>query len=145
MKTLIIAVLFTFIGFSNLSAQDCQTDLSTAKEIAKKEKKPIVLVFQGSDWCGPCIKLDREVWSTDEFKKYSKDHFVMLKADFPKRSKNALSKEQQERNNALAEKYNKNGYFPFVVVLNAKGEVKGSTGYKKMEVVQFEKLLSSYN
>ncbi len=145
MKTLIIAVLFTFIGFSNLSAQDWQTDLSTAKEIAKKEKKPIVLVFQGSDWCGPCIKLDREVWSTDEFKKYSKDHFVMLKADFPKRSKNALSKEQQERNNALAEKYNKNGYFPFVVVLNAKGEVKGSTGYKKMEVVQFEKLLSSYN
>lgn len=145
MKKVLITLLFTFIGFSSLFAQDWQTDLSTAKEIAKKEKKPIVLVFQGSDWCGPCIKLDREVWSTDEFKKYSKDHFVMLKADFPKRSKNALSKEQQERNNALAEKYNKNGYFPFVVVLNEKGEVKGSTGYQKMEAVQFEKLLSSFN
>ena len=145
MKRFIFTLLFTFAGLSSVFAQDWQTDLSTAKEIAKKEKKPIVLVFQGSDWCGPCIKLDREVWSTDEFKKYSKEHFVMLKADFPKRSKNALSKEQQERNNALAEKYNKNGYFPFVVVLNAKGEVKGTTGYQKMEAVQFEKLLSSYN
>ena len=145
MKRVLFTLLFTFIGFSSLFAQDWQTNLATAKEIAKKEKKPIVLVFQGSDWCGPCIKLDRDVWSTEEFKKYSKEHFVMLKADFPKRSKNALSKEQQERNNALAEKYNKNGYFPFVVVLNAKGEVKGTTGYKKMEAVQFEKLLSSYN
>ncbi len=145
MKRVLFTVLFTFIGFSSLFAQDWQTDFTTAKEIAKKEKKPIVLVFQGSDWCGPCIKLDREVWSTEEFKKYSKDHFVMLKADFPKRSKNALSKEQQDHNNALAEKYNNNGYFPFVVVLNSKGEVKGSTGYKKMGPEQFEKLLSSYN
>lgn len=145
MKKFLITALFTLLGLSGLFAQDWQTDFSKAKEIAKNEKKPIVLVFQGSDWCGPCIKLDREVWSTDEFKKYSKDHFVMLKADFPKRSKNALSKEQQDHNNALAEKYNKNGYFPFVVVLNSKGEVKGSTGYKKMDPVKFEKLLSSYN
>tara|TARA_R100001369_G_scaffold92866_1_gene140665 strand:+ start:36636 stop:37073 length:438 start_codon:yes stop_codon:yes gene_type:complete len=145
MKRVLITFLFTFIGFSSIFAQEWQTDLSTAKEIAKKEKKPIVLVFQGSDWCGPCIKLDHEVWSTAEFKEYSKDHFVMLKADFPKRNKNALSKEQQDRNNALAEKYNKNGYFPFVVVLNAKGEVKGTTGYKKMAPAQFQKLLSSYN
>ncbi len=145
MKRVLITLIFTFIGFSSLFAQDWQTDLSTAKEIARKERKPIVLVFQGSDWCGPCIKLDREVWSTAEFKEYSKVHFVMLKADFPKRSKNALSKEQQARNKALAEKYNKNGYFPFVVVLNAEGEVKGTTGYQNMEPEQFEKLLSSYN
>lgn len=145
MKKFLITSLFTLLGLSSLFAQDWQTDFSKAKEIAKNEKKPIVLVFQGSDWCGPCIKLDREVWSTAEFKEYSKKHFVMLKADFPKRSKNSLSKEQQEKNNALAEKYNKRGYFPFVVVLNANGDVKGSTGYKNMEPIQFEKLLSSYN
>jgi len=145
MNRIIITLLFFLMSFGSLFAQDWQTDFSTAKQIAQKEKKPIVLVFQGSDWCGPCIKLDREVWSTSEFKEYSKEHFVMLKADFPKRSKNALSKEQQDKNNVLAEKYNKNGYFPFVVVLNAKGEVKGKTGYKKMAPGQFQKLLSSYN
>lgn len=145
MNKFLITALFTLLGLSSLFAQDWQTDFSKAKEIAKNEKKPIVLVFQGSDWCGPCIKLDREVWSTAEFKEYSKNHFVMLKADFPKRSKNSLSKEQQDKNNALAEKYNKRGYFPFVVVLNANGDVKGSTGYQNMEPVQFEKLLSSYN
>lgn len=138
-------MLLTFISLNKVYSQTWETNISTAKEIASKENKPIVLVFQGSDWCAPCIKLDREIWSTTEFKNYAKEHFVMLKADFPKRGKNALPKEQQDRNNALAEKYNKNGYFPFVVVLNAKGEVTGSTGYKKMQPKQFEELLSSFN
>lgn len=145
MKKLIFVMLLTFISLNTLYSQTWETNISTAKEIASKENKPIVLVFQGSDWCAPCIKLDREIWSTTEFKNYAKEHFVMLKADFPKRGKNALPKEQQDRNNALAEKYNKNGYFPFVVVLNAKGEVTGSTGYKKMQPKQFEELLSSFN
>lgn len=145
MKKLLFVVCLTFMSLNTMYSQAWETNISIAKEIASKENKSIVLVFQGSDWCAPCIKLDREIWSTNEFKEYAKEHFVMLKADFPKRSKNSLSKEQQDRNNALAEKYNKNGYFPFVVVLNAKGEVKGSTGYKKMQPKQFEELLSSFN
>lgn len=145
MKKLLFVLLLTFITINSLHSQTWETDISEAKEIASKENKPIILVFQGSDWCAPCMKLEKEIWSTNEFKGYAKEHFVMLKADFPKRSKNALPKEQQDRNNALAEKYNKNGYFPFVVVLNSKGEVKGTTGYKKMQPKQFEELLSSFN
>ena len=56
----------------------------------------------------------------------------MLKADFPRKRQNSLSAEQQEKNNALAERYNKNGYFPFVVVMDKDGHVMGETGYKKM-------------
>ena len=105
-------MLLSFSAF----AQDWQTNIDTAKVLAKKGNHNIVLVFQGSDWCAPCIKLDKEIWSTEEFKDYAQKHYVMLKADFPRKNKNALSPEQQEKNNKLAEVYNSNGYFPFVVV-----------------------------
>ena len=114
-----------------IQAQDWHYDIKTAQEIAVSEDRPIILVFQGSDWCAPCIKLDREVFATDTFKLYAKDHFVMLQADFPKRKKNALAPEQQELNNALAEKYNNRGIFPFVVILDKEGNVLGETGYFK--------------
>ncbi|AFL80144.1 Protein of unknown function, DUF255 [Aequorivita sublithincola DSM 14238] len=127
-----IVLLFAAIVFSaTLSAQEWQTDFETAKQISSEENHPIILVFQGSDWCAPCIKLDREIWNTDEFKNYSKDHFVMLQADFPRKKMNALPDEQQQKNNQLAEKYNKQGYFPFVVVLDKDGTVLGEAGYEK--------------
>lgn len=143
MKKLVLTLIFAF-ALSNLQAQTWQTDLTKAEKIAKEEHKKILLVFQGSDWCAPCIKLDREVWSTEEFKDYAKDNFVLLKADFPKRSKNALSPEQQKKNNKLAETFNQNGYFPFVVLLNDEGKVLGETGYKNMTPKEYIKLLNSF-
>ena len=140
-----IAILYLLlITFGAAFAQDWQTDFAKAKEIASKNERPIILVFQGSDWCAPCIKLDKEVWSTGEFKAYAKDHFVMLQADFPKRKANALDAKQQEQNNKLAEAYNTNGYFPYVVVLDKNGKVLGSTGYKKMSPKEYISLLESF-
>ena len=133
-------LLFSTIGFS----QDWKLDFNEAKTIASEKDQPIILVFQGSDWCGPCIKLDRNIWCSDEFKNYAKDHFVMLQADFPKRSKNALPEEQQEKNNKLAEKYNPNGYFPFVVILDQDGKVLGQTGYKNMSPKEYIAHLNSF-
>ena len=130
MKNIILscaAIVFSI----TLSAQEWQTDLDTAKKIALEENRPIVLVFQGSDWCAPCIKLNREIWSTNTFKNYSKEHFVMLLADFPRKKVNALPDSQQQKNKELAEKYNKQGFFPFVVVLDKNGNVLGETGYEK--------------
>ena len=138
-----LLLLVIFLGF-NVHAQEWQTDLKTAEKIAKNENKEILLVFQGSDWCAPCIKLDREVWSTNEFKSYAKDHYVLLKADFPKRSKNALPKEQQEKNDKLAATYNQNGYFPFVLLLDADGKVLGNTGYKNLSPEKFIDLINSF-
>ena len=112
-------------------AQDWQKDIDTAKALAQKTHQKIVLVFQGSDWCAPCIKLERNIWNTETFQKLAKGHFVMLKADFPRKKKNQLAEEQQEKNAKLAEKYNPNGYFPYVIVLDEDGKVLGSTGYKK--------------
>jgi len=140
------AIFLLALLFSSLfiQAQNWQTDLQTAEKIAAEKNEPIVLVFQGSDWCAPCIKLDRSVWSTETFKSYSKEHFVMLQADFPRRKENALSEEQQEKNNQLAEKYNKNGIFPLVVVLDKNGTVLGETGYMKTTPEEYIKYLESF-
>ncbi|TYB74269.1 thioredoxin family protein [Bizionia myxarmorum] len=127
----IIFIVCTLMISSIAFAQNWETNWKDASAKAEKNNQNIVLVFSGSDWCAPCIKLDKEIWSTPKFQELSKDSFVMLRADFPRRGKNALTKEQQDHNNSLAEKYNQNGYFPYVVVLNPKGKVLGSLGYEK--------------
>lgn len=137
---LIIFLLFT----SAIFAQDWKTNFEEARILASKKNQNIVLVFQGSDWCGPCIKLDREIWSTDTFKEFSKSHFVMLKADFPRKKANQLDSEQVRHNTFLAEKYNPAGYFPFVVVLNSDGKVLGETGYKKVTPTEYIAQLKAF-
>ena len=144
MKHIYLVLTFITISFYSVSAQEWQTDINAAKKIALTENKTIVLVFQGSDWCAPCIKLDRDIWSTEIFKSYAKTHFVMLQADFPRKKKNALSPELTEANAKLAETYNSNGIFPFVVVLDSKGNVLGETGYKKVTPKAYIKTLNSF-
>jgi len=143
MKKISLSILFfltVFIG----NAQEWQTNIETAKEIAIEKDQHIILVFQGSDWCAPCIKLDREIWSSEEFKRYAEKNFVLVKADFPRKKKNTLSKEQQLKNNQLMEKYNTKGYFPFVAVLDKNGNLLGNTGYKKTSPAAYIKLLASF-
>ena len=136
-------VLFFFIGLNSFS-QNWLNNFDEAKQVAQSKDQKIILVFSGSDWCAPCIKLEKEIWETEEFKAFSKSNFVMLRADFPRRKKNVLSKDLQEQNNNLAEKYNKNGFFPLVVILDENGKVLGETGYKKTTPKAYIKLLSSF-
>lgn len=144
MKKRIILLIIVLINTSGLFAQDWLTDLDAAKEIAATDNKAIVLVFQGSDWCAPCIKLDKEIWSTDEFKTYADEHYVMLQADFPRRKKNRLPEAQAEANAKLADQYNKSGIFPFVVVLDKEGKVLGETGYEKLSPEAYISQLNSF-
>ena len=125
-------------------AQEWLTNFEEAKQQAQATNRNIVLVFQGSDWCGPCMKLDKNIWSTETFKTYAKDHFVMLQADFPRKRQNKLSKELEKQNGMLFEKYNKPGSFPYVVVLNAKGKLLGTSGYKVLSVEDYIKELASF-
>jgi len=142
MKKLLTILALTLMG--SAMAQNWLTDFPKAKEIAANENKQIVMVFQGSDWCAPCIKLDREIWSTSTFTDYATANFVLVKVDFPKRKKNALPEVQTIANAQLAERYNTRGIFPFVVVLNSKGEVLGETGYKKMSPENYIEALNAF-
>lgn len=122
-------------------AQNWVYDIEDAKTIAQKENKQILLVFSGSDWCAPCIKLDRQIWQTEVFKNHAKENLVLLRADFPKRKKNQLPKVQQDKNKALAETYNTKGYFPFVVLLDANGKVINQLGYKNLTPAKYIKAI----
>jgi len=141
-KTFTIVLLMVSIQFT--FSQDWIKNIEEAKGLAMKNDKPIILVFSGSDWCAPCIKLDKQIFATDEFKKYAGDNYVLLKADFPQRKKNMLSGKQQVHNNKLAEAYNRNGFFPLVVVLNSKGKSLGSLGYEKLSVNNYIEKINKF-
>jgi thioredoxin-related protein len=142
MKYLIsfLLLLTTAFGYS----QNWNTNFDDAKAKAEKENKNILLVFSGSDWCGPCMKLDKTVWQSPEFQIEADKNWAIYKADFPKKKANQLSPELTESNNKLAEKYNKNGSFPLVVLLDKKGKVIGITGFKNVSAHDYIKLIHSF-
>ena len=117
---------------ARLSAQEWRTDWDTAKVEAEESNKKLILVFSGSDWCIPCIKLEKEIWENSSFIQYAEQHYVLFRADFPKRKKNKLPETIQQLNDRLASEYNPKGYFPLVVVLDPQGKVKGQLGYEKL-------------
>ena len=143
MKIKFLIVFFLCLVI-NASAQDWLTSFTDAKDQASINNQNIVLVFQGSDWCGPCIKLDKQVWSTKEFQDLAKEHFIMLQADFPRKKSNQLSSELQKQNSKLAEQYNIHGYFPLVVVLNNEGGILGEMGYEKITPIEYFNKLTSF-
>tara|TARA_R110002073_G_scaffold40547_5_gene115323 strand:- start:480903 stop:481352 length:450 start_codon:yes stop_codon:yes gene_type:complete len=145
MKNFILLCCFFLCVNFTTQAQDWLLDINEAKKQASEKNQKIILVFEGSDWNGIGIRLNNEMWTNAEFKKYAKEHFVMLKADFPRRSENRLSESQQEKNDKLAEEYNRDGIFPFVVVLNKSGDVLGTTGYKKVSPYMYIKVLNSFD
>jgi thioredoxin-related protein len=99
------------------------TDFNKAQKEAAESNKMILLSFSGSDWCGPCILMRKEIFGSDVFNKYAAEHLVLVRADFPRLKKNQLSKDQTRQNEVLADKYNKDGKFPFTVLLNPDGKV----------------------
>lgn len=104
------------------------TDFEAAKKQAAEKNLPILADFAGSDWCGWCIKLDKEVFSKDEFKAYAKDNLVLLLVDFPSRKQ--LPADVKAQNDKLAKEYGIRGY-PTVLLLDAKGKVLEQTGYQR--------------
>lgn len=127
MKQFLGIVFFVFFG--SLQAQEWQNSFDEAVTLANAEDKPIVLVFSGSDWCAPCIRLKKQILESEEFKTYASEHYVMYNADFPRKKKNELPQALAETNTSLAEKYNPKGHFPLVVVLDKDQSVLGKTGF----------------
>jgi len=102
------------------------TDVPKAIEKAKAENKLVIMDFTGSDWCGWCIKLNKEVFSTAEFAEYAKKNLVPVEVDFP--TKKAQTAELKKTNMELQKKYKIEGY-PTIIVLNGEGKNVGQLGY----------------
>jgi thioredoxin-related protein len=119
MKTLLLCL----VVLATATAPQWQLDFDAAQAEAKAARKHILLNFSGSDWCGPCIKLKKDVFESAAFQAYAEKHLVLVRADFPRAAKNQLSKTQTAHNESLADRYNPDGAFPLTVLLDANGRV----------------------
>lgn len=106
-------------------AAEWLTELPAAQAKAAAENKAILVDFTGSDWCGWCIRLRKNVFDTPEFASYVQDKFVLLEIDLPRGNK--LTPEQKAVNEALAKRFKITG-FPTVLVLTPNAEVAGGFG-----------------
>jgi thioredoxin-related protein len=117
------------------------TNYAQAQEEAKSQNKLLLMDFTGSDWCGWCIMLEKEIFSKPEFKEYASKNLVLLELDFPRRKE--LPKEMMEQNQRLAIKHQIQG-FPTIVVLDGSGKELAQLGYMRggptAFIAQLEKL-----
>jgi thioredoxin-related protein len=103
------------------------TDYKKAQQEAKSSNKFLLMEFTGSDWCGPCILLQRQVFSTPEFQDYAKKNFVLLELDFPRTK--TQPHEVVVQNQELANRYGIS-VFPSAIILNGDGKKIGEVlGY----------------
>lgn len=134
MKKIIVFLLFTFCVIEGQSQElKWFTNVKEAVAIGNKEKKPLMLFFTGSDWCGWCIRLQKEVLKTPEFAKWAKENVILVELDYPR--KQYQSEEIRRQNAELQQAFGVQGY---PTVFFAKGVTKngktnfeglGSTGY----------------
>jgi len=112
----------------NPGASEWPPNLKKASADAKAAHKYLLLDFSGSDWCGWCKRLDKEVFSTAEFKDYASSNFVLVVIDFPRGI--PQSDELKAQNQKLSDQYRVEG-FPTVILLTPEGEFVGKTGYQQ--------------
>ena len=123
----LVAVL-ALVQFSLAAEGNWLTDFEKAQTLAKEQKKLVFIDFTGSDWCPPCKALHKNVLTSKEFVDYAKDNLVLLVVDFPNRNKPPI--EVQKANEALAKKFNVEG-FPTILVLDANGkQLMREVGYQ---------------
>ena len=120
-------VVLTMMSVS-LHAQDrWLVDVDRAIATAEREEKDLFLLFTGSDWCPPCMKLEEEVLGAAGFYEEASQHFVFVKLDFPREKK--LPQDLQKQNEAWSEKFGVGGY-PTVVLVDHQQLPYAITGYE---------------
>jgi thioredoxin-related protein len=131
MKKTVLAIVVSVLiasGGTALSAtgSEWMRDFKAAKARATLEGKDMLLNFSGSDWCGWCIKLKKEVFSRPGFIKKASENYVLVELDYPQRTKQPARIKEQNQN--LVRKYGVIG-FPAVLVTDSRGQVYARAGY----------------
>lgn len=128
MKKWLMVLAAAMVCVGAFAAEGWETDFAKATAKAKAEGKHMLLDFSGSDWCGWCIKLDKEVFSQKAFKEYADKNLVTVLLDFP-RDKSKQSDALQKQNEELMKKFGIRG-FPTVYILDPEGKTVAKTGYQ---------------
>lgn len=126
-KRVMAAVVGVFLYSAAVQAEGLWlTDYEAALKQAKAENKRVLLDFTGSDWCGWCIKLKKEVFNTPEFETYAKNNLVLVELDFPQSKPQTAAVKKQ--NAELAAKFGIRGY-PTIIIVDGDGKPLGKLGY----------------
>lgn len=141
MKKFLVCLLTVFTVGLFAQGLQWQQDYDEALRLSKESGKPVFAFFTGSDWCGWCIKLDREILSKRDMVKYLNDNFILFKADFPR--SNPPPKEVMAKNRELMAKYGVRGY-PTIIITDASGKAMGKTGYMKGGPAAMKRTLDRY-
>jgi thioredoxin-related protein len=112
-----------FAAIASLYGTGWHTNMAEAKELAQKEHRHILLNFSGSDWCGPCILLRKDILDQPAFMQMADTMLVLVNADFPRKKKNQPTADQQRLADQMADRYNPKGQFPLTLLLTAEGKV----------------------
>ena len=107
--------------------QQWHEDLDAALSLANAENKKVMLFFTVPDACDSCTALEENVLESDEFKKYAAN-YVLARADFQHSIKHPVTAESKAKNLLIVEKYNKDGFFPLMVILDKSARIIGSRG-----------------
>lgn len=134
MKLWSLLFLLLFVS-PNVHAADGQnarlmwkTNYDEALREARSTKKPLLILFTGSDWCTWCIKLEKESLNSPEFAEMTADKFVFLKLDFPLNK--SLPPEMTAFNKSIQKRFNVSG-FPTIVLVDPTSErLIGTVGYR---------------
>ena len=124
MMRIIPTMVLTIFVSTLVVAQELtwHTDMTKASEIAIKENKPVMMFFTGSDWCGWCKRLQKEVFETLDFQTWAKDNVVLMELDFPRRT--ALDQATKVQNYQLQQIFKVSGY-PTVFFVNPEKKPDG--------------------
>ena len=130
-----LAVTFAALGaeLSKSVPKGWDEDFEAGKTTAEKSGKLILLAFSGSDWCGWCVKMEKEIYSDKKFISEAKKKFVLLMIDNPQ-NKSILSPLAAKQNGDLTRKYNVRG-FPSTVIVRPSGEEVRRFGGDRKSVV----------
>ena len=131
MKKILILLLTTFsiTVFAQQKDLEWHTNIDKAIEISSNTNKPLFLFFTGSDWCGWCIRLQKEVFFKPEFKKWANKNVVLVELDFPKRTK--LDEKTLRQNRKLAREFGVRGY-PTIWFATANRTSEGKININKL-------------
>lgn len=142
-KLLFVLSLLASLSLNAQEGLNWLTDMEVAKKEAAASQKNILVSFSGSDWCGNCIRLDKDLFQSAAFQEYAKEHLVLLKLDFPAKKANQLSPAQTEHNEKWAEVFNKNGTFPLTLVVDKHAKQVGVMKYPSSSVEAYIASLKS--
>lgn len=128
-KSLLAALSYSVSAVASLAlgAEAWTTDFEAAKKAATEQKKDLLMSFTGSDWCGPCMMLDEEVFAKEDFLKTAQESYVLVNLDFPQKTTQEAALKQQ--NEKLAETYSIEG-FPTVLLCDEQAKPYAVTGYQ---------------